>query len=276
MKKLVFYVLVIFLTFVIAITNFAGCSQISQLSKLEPRWETYEKFEYVLTYDNSIIGKMFMVFKRIQNSSITINNTDYEFNGSYCSMQLNITEGENKGDSIRSEVAFDMHFAPIVSFKTTQFGEKTTTSNIIYNTGKGISTLIVNDKKSTFKHKTTAYDNEMLYLLVRASDLSDKKYSMSFSSPNNLENKLNEINVTKNGTEKIITDLGEIECNNYTIKADAKYGEGVSLIVSIAEEIDIDNEIESENSLTIIHPIVRIKEGSYTYTLRSVSLDAEE
>ncbi len=263
MKKFVFIILILSL---MVIPVFTGCSQVSQLNKLQAPWNDYEKFSYIVSYDGTNIGTMDMTFKRIKNTTVTINEDEFNFEGSVCTMQLNITEGENAGDSISSEVAFNTDFSPIASYKTTFLKGVTTASFIKYNTGKNKGTLTLNGNSTTFKHTSTAYDNEMLYLLVRASDLKDSKYSMSFTSPNNLEGKLNKISVTKGGTTEIITELGTINCNNFTISAEATYGEGVALVLSIAKSPIL--LAENKDSAKVITKII---EGKYTYLLVSAT-----
>jgi len=247
-----------------------GCSQVSQLNKLQAPWADYEKFTYEVsktTGDTTeSIGTMTMIFERLNNVKTVINGNEFTVTGSACTTELNITAGENAGDSIVSKVAFKTDFTPIASYRESDIGGTVNSVYILHNTSKNRGTIALNGSAPvTFKSRGINYDNEMLYLLIRGSDLSVESYSMSFNLTNNIDGGSYSVSAARADTVTINTDLGEKECVNYSMNTAAAYGSGTTRTVSIAKSF-----ITVENT-DIIKPIVKITEGAYSYTLTAIT-----
>jgi len=279
MKKVVTIISVIIIIAAFSLTALAGCSNVSQLNKLEAPWLDYEQFTYTLseTVGETVtdIGTLVITVRRLNSQAVTLNEENFEnITGSYCTYELNVTSGDNAGDNIRSDVLFKRDFTPIASYKVTDLSGTVNTSYIKYNTSKNKSTLTYNGTQSEFKQSASVYDNEMLYLLVRASDVKDSKYTMSFSITDNVEGGARSITVSQ-GSELTVNlpDYGKVECRSFTLSAAATYGDNVSLSLLLASSpISISN---GETTTDIVKPIIKIIEGAYSYTLTDISITQE-
>ncbi len=276
MKKILKIALTVAIIVIMAAIALAGCSQVSQLNKLQAPWANYERYTYELTKsdgtDTQVIGQLVMTVQRLINAAVAINGDDYTVNGAYATMHLDINAGDGAGDSISSQVVFNMDFTPVASYRQTVIDGVTNTSYVKYNTSKKKGTLIFNGEESVFKQEASYYDNEMIYLLIRASDLAASSYSVSFAATNNIEGGSRNISATKtsDSVKLTITPFGEVECANFALTAAADYGDGTILALSIAKSpLKINND---DNSPVVVKPIMRIAEGAYTYTLKNISL----
>lgn len=279
MKKILTLVLIILVVALFSVTSLAGCSNVSQLNKLEAPWQNYERFTYKLTETvdavSTEIGTLVMTVTRLNNESATVNTESFDkVTGSYCTFELNIASGENTGDCIRSEVLFKTDFTPIASYKTTDLNGDVNTSYIEYFTSKNKSILTFNGEEKEFKQSATSYDNEMLYILVRASDVKDSKYTMSFSVTDNIEGGTRSIRVAQGSETKItVAPFGELNCRSFTLGATATYGDNASLSLLIASSPIIIGS--GEAAVSVVKPIIKITEGAYSYTLTDISLTEE-
>ncbi|NCA66941.1 MAG: hypothetical protein EOM87_02640 [Clostridia bacterium] len=275
MKKILLLVLVIATLAALTLMPLAGCSQVSQLNKLQAPWANYEQFTYDITKttgeSTETVGTMIVTYRRAINATVPINGNDFTVNGSYCTMELNITEGEGAGDSISSIVAFKTDFTPIASYRETKIGNETNTAYVRYNTGKNKGTVQLNGGEGiVFKHKGAFYDNEMMYYIIRASDLSSDSYTMAFAATDNLEGDAHDISVTRTtSTLTINTFLGALECASIVLTAAAEYGNGTSVAVAVAKSPVTFGT--GDNARQLIKPIIKITEGAYSYTLADVS-----
>lgn len=279
MKKILPISIILIIIIILIVTSFSGCSNVSQLNKLQAPWNNYEQFTYELSKTegetSTVIGTMVMTFERILNENTVINGDNYNINGSLCTMELDIAQGDSAGDSITSIVAFKTDFTPIASYKISDINGIENTSYIKYNTSKNKGTLIYNGIETEFKQSASYYDNEMLYSLVRASDLNSKDYTMSFASTDNIDGGSRSISVAKSSTELTINvnGHGDVPCTAFSLTASAEYGNGTTLALAIAKSpLTIG---EGENATDIVKAIVKITEGVYNYTLTNVSLTEE-
>ncbi len=276
MKKVLTLILIIIIIAALSITTLTGCSNVSQLNKLEAPWQNYERYTYTLseTVGETLtpIGTLIMSVRRLNSENVTVNNEEFtEVTGSYCTYLLNITSGANTGDSIGSSVLFKTDFTPIASYKTTHLSGIINTSYIKYYTSKNKSTLYYNGVESEFKQSASTYDNEMLYLLVRSSDVKDSKYTMSFSVTDNVEGETRSVTVSQ-GAESTLTipTYGEITCRSFTLSANAAYGDNASLSILVASSPLTIGSGETQSA--IVKPIIRITEGAYSYSLTDISV----
>jgi len=117
--------------------------------------------------------------------------------------------------------------------------------------------------------KVTYYDNEMVYYVLRCSDLAGGKYTGTFSCPSPLENNMQSRTATQTSASAAVTGaLGSndaIICYEVSMTANDTLGNNTYKLYYAKAPFTESEEVEVKK------PLVQIVEGDYCYLLSSYS-----
>lgn len=299
MKKVLLVILILVLC--AAPLVFTACSNVSQRDLLTMGYvcspDGYELFTYDMNYleivDDKVVsqkvGTMTMKFEPLNDETVTMNTATSEgtknftvANGTLLTVSMQRTDN---GDSIFSQVLYEGSFAPVFSYKRTKIGDEVKTMQVSYE-GKYLYTkLFVNGvETSSYRHKASGcYDNEMLYALVRASDVSASSYSLSYTCVNPLTAHADGMTITKTATgeEEIklfvpsdFTSTQEVPTYKtpyylFRISTDNQYAGYYEMKVAQKSQTVDNGKIKIKNVKKII---LSISEGHYEYLLSDVEI----
>jgi len=218
MKKVVILLLITVIAAMPLI--FGACGSVSQLDMLSNPYVSgdsgAEVFTYEIKHDGNDAGTMTLTFKVIKGQDMTIADPTAEskertvssFTGTQLTMSYKMNElfHNDEGESV---VLYTNAYKPVYSYKklcvtTTEDGKLVTTKKemvVEYKDKYAYTYFYENDAfkaNSEQKIKNTIYfDNEMIYAVVRASNITESSYSMSFASPNASTSTLETITISK-------------------------------------------------------------------------------
>jgi len=246
--------------------SLAGCSTPIE-STISSAWKAYENYTYEVKDDSGIVGTLNYSSERFDNQTLTLGGTTYEnMSGTKIWYDLVIN---NSTDKVSAEVYYTTSpYRPFYSYKE------------ILN--KGISTVITakysgNDYKYTINidgteksdelsvKKMTYYDNEMVYYIIRSTDLTSKNYSFTINVPSPQENKVQSRTVSRMSSEDEESIMGStIKCYKMQMSANEKItGSSYQLYYAV-------NPLTADGQ-SIVKPLVKFVEGEFTYTLTALT-----
>ena len=299
MKKV--FLIILILVLCAAPLVFTACSNVSQRDLLTMGYvcspDGYELFTYDVNYveivDDKIVttpvGTMTMKFEPLNNDTVTMDCATSEgkktftvTNGTLLTINMQRTDND---DSVFSQVLYEGSFAPVFSYKRTKVGDEVKTMQVSYE-GKYLYTkLFVNGTEtSSCRHKASGcYDNEMLYALVRASEVSASSYSLSYTCVNPLTAHADGMTITKTATGEeeipLLTPSSFEPTENepahktayylFQISTDNQYAGSYEMKVAQKSQSVINDKISIKNVKKII---LSISEGHYEYLLSGVEI----
>ena len=299
MKKVILILLILVLC--AAPLAFTACSNVSQRDLLTMGYvcspDGYELFTYQMNYleivNNKIVttpvGTMTMKFEPLNNKTVTMTTATSEgkksftvANGTLLTISMQRSDND---DSVFSQVLYEGSFAPVFSYKRTKVGDEVKTMQVSYE-GKYLYTkLFVNGvETSSYRHKASGcYDNEMLYALVRASEVSASSYTLSYTCVNPLTAHADGMTITKTATgeEEIalfvpsdFTPTEEVPTYKtpyylFQISTDNQYAGSYEMKVAQKSQTVNNGKLSIKNVKKII---LSISEGHYEYLLSNVEI----
>lgn len=290
--------LIAFLILILAATPilFAACSRVSQTDMLSDPFvaENAEVFTYKMYHKDDVVGTMTLTFRKVRGEDVVLpdptaeNNerTIASFSGTRLSMAYKM-DGVYNDDEGFSELLYGNDYAPIYNYKHTSIGGTVKDMCVVYETKYAHTYLYENGEKKTeaeIKIKNTTYfDNEMIYTVVRASNVSSSSYTMSFYSPNALTAERESITVSK--VQEVALNVPALVDPNAEEdkKTTAAYEFRISISNTFASSYFLyiaKNPITAtftkddvEYTVTNVKKaIVVIKEGEYSYILDKIEL----
>ena len=267
MKKIILTVISLLVVSIIALSCFAGCSQVSQTSKLSAPWGSYEKSVYSVKKDVLEIGTLTVVLRTFEQATdVKIGDDTISLIGTLMEYDLEITGAESYNGKVKKVVAVNGDLSPVASYVKSELDGVTSVTTVKYSGKKAY--LDANGKKKTIKLKNICYDNEMLYLIIRASSIFDESYSITFNTPDTKNGGLYTVSGTASAIGSTITDaFGELSTTR-ALRLSASGDKGSASNIAIYSKSII---LPSENDTVIIKPIIKITEGSYNYELKSIT-----
>ena len=241
--------------------------------------QNYESYTYDVIIEETKVGSLYWVSERYKDggtTTVTIGGESYENStGTKISYTLDL---DNTNDGIISEIFLTTSFEPLYMYKQIIKDGVTTSIKGSYSEGKYIYTLTTGDNTEEkeikvsggFMSKTTYYDNEMIYYLLRCADLAAGSYSLTFTCPSPIEGDMMNLTATEVSTLAEVTGAfgsnDAITCYHVSLSAnDTLNNSSYSLYYAV-------NSYEiAEEDVTIIKPLIQIVEGNYTYLLKSVT-----
>jgi len=302
MKKFI----IVFLILILAATPvvFAACSRVSQTDMLSDPYiaDNAEIFTYKIyhatDHGKDLVGEMTLTFRKVKAEDVVLQDPTAEnnertisaFSGTRLSMAYKM-DGVYNSDEGFSEVLYANDYSPVYSYKHTSIGGTVKDMCVVYDTKYAYTYLYENgEKKKEAEVKvknTTHFDNEMIYTIVRASNVSYSSYTMSFYSPNALTASLESISVSKvkevgetglawvtpdeNGESMLPCYLMSISIANTYAKSYSMYVSKNKINATFHKKGENDEDIEYEVS-GVTKAIVKIEEGAYSYILDRIEI----
>ncbi|GEM_PF-2018572 len=306
MKKIVLVLLVLLLCFTPLVLT--ACSNVSQAQLLSTGYVCtqpggYELFSYDVYYKTDVVGEMTLKFEPLTKASLTLPDITADsgeknfdsFSGTHLTMRLTM-DGVFNSDSIESHVLYSNDFTPLYSYKKTSIGGTEKIMEVTYSSKYAHTSLFVNGKEeATSRQKiknATAFDNEMLYAIIRATKVDESSYSLSFVSPNALTSELDKISVSKissvNAKIKALEPKEEetaaaeseneesAEKEEYTtpaylfrVSTGNRYASTYNMAIS-KNAITVHNDVMDVSNVKKV--ILKITEGDYSYLLKDIEI----
>lgn len=322
-KKLLVFCLIVVLA--VSMLALSACSRPNYMAMLSMSFNKVESFEYdvyqtpLMADGQSFVqtgadgktaevvrvkvGTYKVVYEAIKNEqTITLpNGKEYKVStGAKVTTELCITEDASagreapdqnfKGDKLVSTVILNKAFSPVASYKQLTPGEGSSlaaqrgyTSYIHYD-GKN-STLEKDGEKSDVKIKTSCYDNDSIYLLVRGSGsiFKDSQSNLSFSVIDNATASLRNFSVTPSSTLKVSVEAFDEPQDAMVVyaKSSAQYGSGFVATLYYAvdnynmegDAINVTKDKNTKFEDVVNHPLLQINEGAFSYELTGYSFN---
>lgn len=287
MKKRIALLIAVLAVAAIAVASFAGCSSTpTQRLLLDSRpWENMDVEEYFV-YDveyapketDAVKGTYTVAIKGYDHGEkLSLDGFSYEEPCYHIRSELDL---EN-GDYVYTDSVVTPDIKPVYGAEekldhgtrtsyTARYADEKCTFSYTENTQTYEGSIDVGEFDSS------AYiDNTFLYQLVRC--LPDVASGLSFSVPNFIQGSKESVTVSlasgvvqepfEGGTVAEGSDTPTIACTAAVVKLNRTFpGSGISLMCSVAND-----DYALENGTKIAHMIVKIVEGSTTYTLKTVS-----
>ena len=305
MKKLLLLILV--LAICVLPLTFAACSNVSQANKLFMSYACddggSELFTYTVYYQETPIGTMTMRFSPMTNAALDLESVSDPsgkvhidaFTGTMLSVDLETTELLDKDSTDPDQPthhtihAFVLYsaasFSPAYSYRHSVINGVDEKMQVSYN-GKYLQTYyyINGEEQPSSEVKASGYyDDEMLYALVRASDVGSSSYSFSFSCFSPKLNASDTLKITRKGaveeTSPVLKPLDftpseetpkhTVPCYEFSITTDNPYASSFTMTVTQKSQTVENEQINIANVKKII---VTIKEGDRKYVLSDVKV----
>ncbi len=281
MKKLFLTLSVVVLITAIMVAA-CGCSKVAQTDKLSNPLVGDETYVYDVFYNTAVVGSLTIAWTDINNAKVGKEaGCDFSMgeyvNNSFTGKRLSSTLNMDNGDSIMSDVLYKASFAPVASNKVIVKDDKTSTAYVHYSSGKvNISTTVNAIKtESSLKVKSPYYDNEMLYAVIRASDIHDDSYSMSYSMPSALTRSVDTMSIVKSSAlENVnLTEISSeaIPCYQFSITISNNSYAGSYTVFLAKTNLPVTSANSSISAVK--KAVVKIVEGDYSYILKSISAE---
>lgn len=260
------------LTIILLVLSFSlfGCSSPIQES-LQSKWQNYEKYIYDMEYQEESIGTLTLISERINSSdSFTIGDKEYQDQiGTKVSYQLIINDTT---DYIEAEVFFKTNFNALYSYKKIIDNDSETIINANY-TDKKCNYKVVADGdiiEDSISTKVPTYDNEMVYYVIRCVDMSSD-FTFNFNVPSPIDNVLQSRTAALSDNTEVNV-MGEVRaCYEVSMNTEQRMRGDNFLLYYSSQPIIVDDESLSDEENFVPHPLVKIVEGDYTYTLQYVT-----
>ena len=288
MKKRFALIIAVLAVAAIAAASFAGCSSTpTQRLLLDSRpWENMDAEEYFVydvkytpSEEETVNGVYTVAVKGYDHGEkLSLDGFSYEEPCFHIRSELEL---EN-GDYVRTDSVVTPDIKPVYGAEEKLDHGKRTSYTARYADEKCTYSYTENDRTyegsiDVGSFDSSAYiDNTFLYQLVRC--LPDVASGLSFSVPNFIQGGKESVTVSlatsgvvnepfEGGTVAEGSDTPTIACTAAIVTLNRTFpGSGISLACSVAND-----DYALEDGTTIAHMIVKIVEGSTTYTLKTVS-----
>ena len=295
MKKVLLIILILALCS--APVLFAACSNVSQRDLLTTGYvcseNGYEYFAYDVYHaegnEKTIVGEMTMKFEPKKAKNVTLpcltedsgEKTFNSFSGTLLSPDVTM----QNGDTILSRVIYGSDLLPTYSYKRTVIGGVEKVMQVSYE-GKYLYAKMFENgvEKSSVRHKASGcYDNESLYAIVRASQVGESSYSLSYTCVNALTGNADGMSISRVGnaeetydvlvpTEYILPEGVEKYTTPtyvFRIQTDNQYASSYLMEITQKSQTVKNDKIDIKNVKKVITAIV---EGEYRYILKDVQI----